>query len=153
MEPVSELEPEQFRNTATSEASGSDGSSPVSVEQTPTTVNTEPDTSNWPDDGIPFFYRREHRELDSLWRQLISDRTPSPGPVGFIQFQKQSRLLKGRKVTLQGRLLRSVYVPVPRFQNSDSASSPEPQPLEALTGYYETWVLLSDEKRIPARLL
>ena len=62
--------------------------------------------------------------------------------VGFVELSRQPKEYRGRIVTVHGRLLRCDFIP--ERQKPSPVESPK-----APAGFYESWILLNDEKRIP----
>lgn len=94
-------------------------------------------------DGLPFRAGEEFPNVEAAWNQLKSEPAADAETPGFIALSKQSRAYRGKRVQLEGRLLRIDEQSVSAKSESDSH----------ISIFYEIWVLLSDEKRIPARLL
>ena len=125
----------------------------------------------WKKDGLPFLYRLEKGAVLAIWEKLEADSaqnlSPPQSATGFVLFRRQSAFLRGERVKIEGRLLRSVFHPEARTQMAESLTAESPNAVETGSsgnaeksdkdaqreGYYETWVLLDDEARIPARLL
>ena len=94
-------------------------------------------------DGLPFFLERERGPIDRL-RSRLENETPSdPIDVGFIPLSRQSRAYRGRWIRVEGRLLRVSEITLPA-EKEDGLN---------LETYYESWVLLDDQRRIPIRLI
>ncbi|MBO7725215.1 MAG: hypothetical protein J6S40_02000 [Thermoguttaceae bacterium] len=94
-------------------------------------------------DGLPFFLEKEHEPIDRLRARLESEPPTDPISVGFIPLSRQSRAYRGRWVHIEGRLLRVAEITLPA-EKEDGLN---------LETYYESWVLLDDERKIPIRLL
>lgn len=112
-----------------------------------------PDT--WKKDGLPFLYYREKEAVSSIWQTLEAEKGGtdfSDSPTGFIPLRRQSRYFRGKRVRLDGRLLQTVFHQAVN-ENSDGNSAKKADERGVDSGYYESWILLDDEERIPARLL
>ena len=64
--------------------------------------------------------------------------------VGFVELSRQPKEYRGRLVSVRGKLLRCNFISE-RREPSPFGESERPKP----AGFYESWVLLKDEKRIP----
>ena len=94
-------------------------------------------------DGLPFFPEREREPIDRLRARLETEPVADPIAVGFIPLSRQSRAYRGRAVHIEGRLLRTGEIVLPA-EKEDGLN---------LETFYESWVLLDDERQIPIRLL
>ncbi|MDO4588042.1 MAG: hypothetical protein Q4C95_12235 [Planctomycetia bacterium] len=152
-----------------------------------------PSSEHWIDDGVPFLPDREKDILESLFllqrinlcgserkisllinnqedKTALQKRSKSLKGIGFIQLKQQSSAYKGQMITIQGRLLKTTFIPFNKTKNilskKDSLiqlnnlqvnindnNSNNVIDLFELNGFYESWVLLDDEPKIPARLL
>lgn len=112
-------------------------------------------TDAWKKDGLPFVYPHENKTLEEIWTFLQSpDANHNTEMTDFLTdfatFRQQSRSLKGKIVRIEGRLLRTVFVPT---QSADQTNNANRANGANVDGYYDSWILLDDEKSIPARLL
>lgn len=115
-------------------------------------------TDSWKKDGLPFICSRENKALEEIWAFLRSrdakhDTETTDFSTGFAAFRQQSRSLKGKIVRVEGRLLRTVFVPTHNAEQANSANDANKVNSANINGYYDSWILLDDEKSIPARLL
>lgn len=121
-------------------------------------------TDGWKKDGLPFLYPLEKETISEIWNFLRSADAESPPamtdfPTDFTTMRRQSRSLKGRIVRIEGRLLRTTFVPAPSSTDSETGNGEEWEKSaneangENQAGYYDSWVLLDDQKTLPARIL
>lgn len=74
--------------------------------------------------------------------------------VGFLQLQRQPVEYRGRLVQITGRLVRCEFVPQPQSENPLDVNVSDDNASQAhfsgrMPGFYESWVLVKDEKHIP----
>lgn len=124
-------------------------------------------TDAWVEDGFPLIYRRDRVALEAIWNALDASETERVGKNGEtgkmgksrkdassnaaepfaeaidFQLRRQGPKYKGKTLALRGRLLRAVWIPTSGEVGEDAAGG----------GFYDLWILLSDSKRDPVRLL
>ncbi len=66
--------------------------------------------------------------------------------VGFVELSRQPSEYRGRLVSVRGKLLRCQFIP--ERKESSPFAEPSAEPSKPL-GFYESWILLNDEKHVP----
>ncbi len=70
--------------------------------------------------------------------------------VGFVELSRQSSEYRGKLVAVRGTLLRCNFIPTSAEASPfDDEVVSEPVKPPKPTGFYESWILLGDEKRVP----